>query len=166
LRKLPSESSSPSCEENSVRDWEELGLLTRDQDENQELTTESYRLHEAQVSCVVHGCDEWQWTTYAFEDTQHDLETEGDGKDYGKDGHGGESESDGSALIVFEHDEYKDPITCLLDNRFPIWRPREYFLKALETQMRKVLAEWDALTVQLEADSYAYVCSFLYLNSK
>ena len=28
--------------------------------------------------------------------------------------------------------------------------------------MRKVLAEWDALTVQLEADSYAYVCSFLF----
>jgi hypothetical protein len=148
LRQAPqSDASPPRVQGKRLRDWEELTLLTRDKagPEGQEY----HRLHKAQISCVVHGFDEWQWTAYAFEDTQHDREDDSD--------EGNNSELDGEGPIFYEEDE--DPISYHLGKDKPIWRPRQYFLKAFEMQIRKFREEWDELVHKLEVDRSEYVCS-------
>jgi hypothetical protein len=120
--------------------------LTRDSvgSENQG----NYSLREAQISCVVHGFDEWQWTTYAFEDTQHDAEDEGD-EVVDRQLYNGQ-------VTFGEEDE--DPISLSLDRQlWPIWRPRQYFLKAFEMQIRRLCGEWSALVHKLEVDRTEYV---------
>ena len=103
--------------------------------ENQEL----YRIYEAQVSCVVYGHDEWQWTACAFFDTEH-----GSGDLYDDDG------------INAEINE--DPIATGLDASKPIWRPRQYFAKAFEINMEEVSQEWHQVVYKMEIDINAYVC--------
>jgi hypothetical protein len=108
---------------------------------------EVYRLHEAQVSCVVYGHDEWQWTACAFLDNGYES---GDLYDAGEvfDGYGEDGEDDG-------FDE--DPIATGLHANKPIWRPRQYFAKALEVNIKEVSQEWSELVHRLECDITAYV---------
>jgi hypothetical protein len=101
------------------------------------------------MSCVVHGFDEWQWTTWAFEDTEHDAE-ESTGVDDGP--------GPAAAEPVFCPTINEDPIACGLDANMPIWRPRQYFLKAFEIRIQKVRDEWDELVHRLEVDKREYVC--------
>jgi len=128
-------------------DWEEITLLTRDEVSPQ--AQESYRLHKVQISCVVHGFDEWQWSAYAFEDTKHENYELDEVIDRQLD-----------SEIIFDDDD-EDPIALLLDyNKRPIWKPREYFLKAFENQIRRFCAEWNALVCKLEEDRTEYVRVF------
>jgi hypothetical protein len=108
---------------------------------------EVYRVHEAQVSCVVYGHDEWQWTACAFIDNSYES---GHLYDAGEvhDGYGDDGEADG-------FDE--DPIATGLQASRPIWRPREYFMKALEVNIKEVSQEWCELIHRLECDKIAYV---------
>jgi hypothetical protein len=109
---------------------------------------EIYRLHEAQASCVVYGHDEWQWTACAFLDNEYES---GDLYDAGEvfDGYGEDGEVDG-------FDE--DPIATGLHASEPIWKPRQYFTKALEVNIKEVSQEWSELVHRLEHDIIAYVC--------
>jgi hypothetical protein len=150
LRKAPKDDASlASVSERCLRKWEDLTLLSQDQTGSEH--QESYRLHRAQLSCVVHGFDEWHWIVYAFEDTRH--------------GYYPEDEDDevidrqlDSSIITFGEDD-EDPILHLLDSgKKPIWRPRQYFLKAFEIQVRKFWVEWNALVHKLEDDRSEYVC--------
>lgn len=140
-RAPPSDGPLPGARGNCLRDWEELTLLTRGKTESE--GPENYRLHKAQMLCVVHGLSEWQWVAYAFEDTRHDSE-------------GDENEIENED--VFGHEFNEDPIACGLDANLPIWRPRQYFLKAFEVRIRLLGKEWDKLVHMLEADRNEYVC--------
>ncbi|KAE9366797.1 hypothetical protein N431DRAFT_417671 [Stipitochalara longipes BDJ] len=146
LRKVTqSESTTPTICGTPLRNRENLNLLTRDKigPEGQE----SFLLHEAQISCVLHGFDEWQWITYCFEDAQH--------------------EDEGDEVVDRELDEEvtfgeedEDPISCRLvhlDTQHPIWRPRQYFLKSFETKIKKFWDEWHALVHRLEIDRSEYI---------
>jgi hypothetical protein len=113
---------------------------------------EKYRLHYAQVSCVVYGHDEWHYTVYAFKDTEYD---ENDDVDSTKPG-----EKD--ALCTQEEID-EDPLASRVDaSRFPIWRPRQYFLRAFEAQIQEPRREWDELIHQLVVDITEYVCTQMF----
>jgi hypothetical protein len=144
LRKAPrSDGSALPGRGKRRRSWEDINLLTPEKagSENQE----SYRLHKTQISFVIHGSDEWNWTAWAFEDTDHELdESDGMATDAG--------EGNSEAQLV------EDPIAYGLDANKPIWRPREYFIKALEIRIKKVREEWDEVVHMLEHDRNGNVC--------
>lgn len=117
---------------------------------------EVYRIHETQVSCVVYGHDEWQWTACAFIDNAHES---GDLYDDGE-FHEGDGE-DGEAVVGQKVDGFdEDPIATGLHVSKPIWRPRQYFTKALEVNIKEVSQEWQELIHKMECDIIAYVMSF------
>lgn len=90
-------------------------------------------LHEAQVSVVVTGVDEWFWTAYCCVDCFF-----GSGKE-----------------IDYYFKRWLDPLTGgEKDIRYPYWNPREYFLLILSRRMHQITIEWcnliDALEDQLQ----------------
>ena len=115
--------------------FEDFTLLSEANDQGS--SQEMHRLYHGQVSCVVYGNDEWQWTAYSFVDTEHD-----DDSDITIDGE-----------IGSQHEIDEDPIICDVQaSRFPIWRPRQYFLKAFAARMQEPRREWDDLIHQLAVD--------------
>jgi hypothetical protein len=109
---------------------------------------ENYRLHHAQVSCVVYGYDEWHWTAYAFVDTEHD------------DDDGNNTNESENAAVCSQEEIDEDPIACGAHaSHLPIWRPRQYFLKAFEARIQEPKREWDELVHLLEVDITECVCS-------
>jgi hypothetical protein len=148
LRKAPkSDNHLLSDRGKRLRNWEDVTFPTRNKAGPE--CQDNYRLHKAQVSCVIHGSDEWQWTAWAFEDTEYEME-EGDTTD--KDAAVYDNE------VVF----VEDPIAYGLDANKPIWRPREYFIKALEIRIKKVREEWDELVYMLQLDRNENVRCFIF----
>jgi hypothetical protein len=135
----------------SMRKWMDISLTEGETSVSGR--QEVYRLHEAQVSCVVYGHDEWQWTACAFLDNTHES---GDLYDAGEchDGNG----EDGEAVVGQEVDGFdEDPIATGLYASKPIWRPRQYFTKAFEVNIKEVSQEWHELVYKMEGDVIAYV---------
>jgi len=148
LRKLSqSESSCSTLCERPTRIFKDL-YLSKEGNAAQN-NQEKYRLHYAQVSCVVYGHDEWHYTVYAFKDTEHDENDDVDGTNRG--------END----ALYTKDEIdEDPLASRVDaSHFPIWRPRQYFLRAFEARIQEPRREWDELVQQLVVDITEYVCS-------
>lgn len=93
-------------------------------------------IHEAQVSVMVTGVDDWFWTAYCFVD------------------------------IYFKEDEHSEKVTTLsspvnpmdpnscgkyaLDR--PTWNPRHYFLSILSCRMEQAKQEWSNTVFQLFSD--------------
>lgn len=81
-------------------------------------------IYEAQISVLVTGVDHWSWTAFTFVDTYYKG-----------------AENDESV----EHyvDQILDPLT---NGQYvaepPVWRPREYFLRVLESRIKQVKREW------------------------
>jgi hypothetical protein len=149
LRKHPlSNGSEDKPPIHSIRKWMDISLT--DGETSVPGGQQVYRLHEAQASCVVYGNDEWQWTACAFLDNAHES---GDLYDYGE-SRDGDSE-DGEAEKADGFDE--DPIATGLHASKPIWRPRQYFTKALEVNIKEVSQEWHELIHKMEGDIIAYV---------
>jgi hypothetical protein len=149
LRKARSPDNSPRVRGKGLRNSKDLLFLKEETTNSGE--QENYRLYQAQISCVVHGFDEWQWVAYAFEDTQHEPSEHGDDND------------DGDDLVDYATSSQgfkEDPIARGLNASLPIWRPRQYFLKALELRLTIVSREWHQLVYKLVADTSEYV-SFL-----
>jgi hypothetical protein len=146
-----SDDLSSSGSRHRLRKWENLILLRQDQTESD--SQQSYCLEESQLSCIVHGVDEWNWTCYAFEDNREGIDAEDEiGQVPDRQVDNGD--------ITFDVDD-EDPILLLLDSRKqPIWRPREYFLKAFEVKVRRFWTEWNALVYRLEDDRIEYVRLF------
>jgi hypothetical protein len=151
LRKVPLHEDLPRrTYRKCLRHWEDLTLLKTDRiglggEDN-------FRLYEAHTSCVVHGVDEWQWVAYAFKDAQHDS-----GGVYTHETDYGEFET---KKDISSQEVYKDPMANGINADKPIWRPRQYFIKVFDMQMRQFKEEWDALVYMLEVDRSEYVGCF------
>ncbi len=105
------------------------------------------------MSCVVYGHDEWQWTAYAFLDNAHESGGLYDAGEF----HDGDGE-DGEAVVGQKVDGFdEDPIATGLHVSKPIWRPRQYFTKALEVNIKEVSQEWRELVHKMQCDIFAYV---------
>lgn len=101
---------------------------------------------EAHNSLVIWGTDNHRWAAYAFADTDFDDE----------------------ALVdkIFPDEGFQlDPISET-EAKFPIWDPREYFLKVFELRIAQVLEEWEGLVRPVERSIHGYVCESLPLAPK
>jgi len=147
LRKLSqSENPSPIVCELPTRKFKEIYLSKEGNDVQN--NQEKYMLHYAQVSCVVYGHDEWNYTAYAFKDTGHEENDDVDINSHGEN----------DALVTQEEID-EDPLAKWPDaSRNPIWRPRQYFLKAFEVQLEEPRQEWEKLVHRLDVDIKEYVC--------
>ena len=131
----------------SMRNWMDISLTEGETPVSG--SQEVYRLHEAQVSCIVYGHDEWQWTACAFLDNAYESGNLYDGGDF---------HDDDGEDAVGQIDGYDDdPIATGLHASKPIWRPRQYFTKALEVNIKEVSQEWHELIRKMECDITAYV---------
>lgn len=86
-------------------------------------------IYEAQISVLVTGVDHWSWTAFAFVDTYYKG--------------AGNLESVENYIDQVQLGAKFDPLT---EGRYgaepPVWRPREYFLRVLETRVKQVKREW------------------------
>lgn len=86
-------------------------------------------IYEAQISVLVTGVDHWSWTAFAFVDTYY----KGDDN----------VESIQHYLDQVQYGVKLDPLTKgQYDAEPPVWRPREYFLRVLESRVKQVKQEW------------------------
>jgi len=93
-------------------------------------------IHEAQVSVMVTGLDNWFWTACCFSDI------------YFKDEDHNEQVS---TLSTPAHP--MDPHSCgKFSLNLPIWDPRHYFLRTLSCRMEQVKQEWNNTVFQLFED--------------
>lgn len=147
LRKFSqSENSCSSVYELPTRKSKDLYLLKEGNDVQN--NQEKYMLHYAQISCVVYGHDEWNYTAYAFKDTGHEENDDVDSNSHGEN----------DALFTQEEID-EDPLAKWVDaSRNPIWRPRQYFLRAFEAQLEEPRQEWDKLVRRLVVDIREHVC--------
>jgi hypothetical protein len=148
LRKTPQPDDSPlKARRKHLREPKDLYFLKGDNMSPE--AQENYRLYPAQISCVVHGSDEWQWVVYAFVDTEHkEVEDWIDGGD----------DRDNWPDVEFSKGIIEDPIACGQHAPLPIWQPRQYFLKVFEIRIKEVRQEWDQVVHKLVVDTSIYVC--------
>jgi hypothetical protein len=93
-------------------------------------------IHEAQISFMVTGIDNWFWTAYTFVDT------------YFKDDDN--TESAASYCRTSPENPPMDPHSCgQYEADKPIWNPRHYFLRSLSCRMEQVKQEWNNVIFQL-----------------
>jgi hypothetical protein len=146
LRKVPSPPESVSkIRGKRLRDRKVLSLLNGDSrgDEDQE----EYLLYLAQTSCAVYGYDEWQFTACSFVDTEHESSSGNELYDW----------NDNDDAQGLDEDPLISRSSAPMQARFPIWRPRQYYAKALEVSVEDVCQEWGRVAYRLEEDQKAYV---------
>jgi hypothetical protein len=87
-------------------------------------------LHEAQISFLVVGTDEWWWTAYCLADTFFGSEIE---------------------MALYHERQYDAPCGGLQHVYLPAWNPREYFLLVLSRRLTQVTKEWSNIVNTLES---------------
>ncbi len=97
---------------------------------SRQILHEYEQIHEAQISLLVAGIDEWYWTAYCCVDRYFGSEE----------------------TIQFYLDQNLDaPIGGAgRPTEFPVWNPREYFLMVLSRRIRQVTREWSNVVLTLE----------------
>jgi hypothetical protein len=119
------------------RNWTDLSFLKLEKfDLLAQKPIEVWGIQEAQFSLCVIGPDHFRWNAYSFVD----------------------SEIDGILAESFDNDLPHDPITRgVLEASFPIWTPREYWIKVFEIRSRHVRNHWHHLIYKLELWIKEYV---------
>jgi len=92
--------------------------------------------HEAHISFLLTGLDEWHWTAYCCVDTFF-----------------------GSEQTVSEYIRYHDdgPTGGARNDYLPAWNPREYFLIVFSRRMTQITREWENIISVLNARLDSYV---------
>jgi hypothetical protein len=123
------------------RRWIDASFLKLDTSEPRDRQPgEVWGIHEAHISCVVTGSDDWRWVAYGFASAETD---------------------DCSAGFFSEDDLERDHIAAReLEANAPIWRPRDYWLKVFEVRIEQVREAWEYLIYKVELGVYQYVCSY------
>lgn len=101
--------------------------------------------HEAQVSMLLHGVDEWVWTAYCCVDTY--FGSEPDHRTY----YDGFIDDHGNSY------GFDAPSGGLKELNFPTWNPREYFLMVLARRMMQATREWTNLVLIFQERLTHYV---------
>lgn len=111
-------------------------------------------LHEAQISFLICGSDEEDWTAYFLEDTYFEDQDEVEED---------ETEKDDCAVggCVSDKATFMPDLIAsgTLDSNRPIWSPREYFLRIIEIRIGQVVLEWSNLFSMVETKVEAMICS-------
>ena len=93
-------------------------------------------IHEAQISMLVIGTDEWFWTALCCVETFFEDERR---------------------VESFVRRERDAPTGGTKRCHFPVWNPRAYFLTAAASRMRQVRQEWENIMTILEESLAGYV---------
>jgi hypothetical protein len=124
-KKFLRRANAKSRRRSRYRDASFLRLNSIDSSDSEEKgSNKTWGIYECQISAVVTGRNKWQWTAYSFADTGSDRQR-------------------------YENTDGFDPISEL-DTSNPVWKPREYFLKALQSNVKEVREEWEYLIFKLE----------------
>lgn len=99
------------------------GLFSRTQDE-----TPLY-LHQAMISVIVFGLDEWLWTAICCVETYF---------------------KSGENVKIYHNDGLDGPTGSGHFVSTPVWNPREYFLKVVSRRVKQVMSEWRHVITGLE----------------
>jgi hypothetical protein len=93
-------------------------------------------MHEVAISYVVTGSDDWRFVGYAFVD----------------------QELDGLLIDQSEEDLAFDQIAAgEIEAKFPIWRPRDHWVRVLEVRVEQVRREWELLEYRVRHGVNRYV---------
>jgi hypothetical protein len=90
-------------------------------------------IHEAQISIMVTGLDDWYWTAYCFVDVY--FKESGHRESVGHYSNAGRDPLSGGKTSVTRDK--------------PTWLPREYFLQLLTYRMEQAKQEWNNVVYQL-----------------
>jgi len=136
-KSTPPEQSVGKVNTKPRRRWIDMSFLKMDTSESQNREPkEVWGIHEAQISCVVAGSDDWRWVGYGFVDT----------------------EIDGFLTDLSKDDLSFDRIAAgELEANFPIWRPRDYWLRLFEIRIEQVRKEWEYLIHKVDLSVNQYV---------
>ncbi|KAI5927349.1 hypothetical protein F4810DRAFT_706718 [Camillea tinctor] len=108
-------------------------------------------LYEAQMSCLVAGTGDPSWVAYGVFDTYHNI------------GH------EESVMFYCEQaSTYQVPMDPLSRGKLvadcPIWDPRSYFLRVLESRVEQVKDEWTNVVDKLQLKTCPYIQDHQVLN--
>lgn len=116
------------------RGWTDASFLKLDIQPSE--PNEVWSLQEAQISCVITGTDNWRWIGYGFVD----------------------AEVDGLLADSSDIDLTFDQIGAgEIDASFPIWGPRDYWIRVFEIRSTQVRKEYEYLLHKLECAVNKYV---------
>jgi hypothetical protein len=145
LRKLlPNSESTSKIRGEHLRGRKSLFLLNAESKGDGD--REEYLLHPAQNSCTLYGFSEHQFTACALVDSEESRS--------GNDLYDWNDDDDPQGL---DEDPLISKASAPMQARFPIWRPRQYFAKALEANAEDACQEWNRLACRLEEDQKQYV---------
>lgn len=130
-----------------LRRTEDITFLSMPPDGSTALGLKDY-IHEAQVSGLVTGIDEFVWTAYCFVETYFRDSTY-DGLDTTQDY---DSHAKQSRNMV-------DPLCAgRRSSKYPIWKPREYFTLMLKSWASRAKDEWENTVSAILERTEPYVC--------
>jgi hypothetical protein len=109
-----------------------------------------FMYHEAQISFLLFGPDEWFWTAYCFVDTYF-------GSEYTTE----EYLNATTGPPVNASVPLDAPTGGAKFLNEPVWNPREYFLLVLARRMEQVSKEWSDLVAAVNERLESYVCPVL-----
>ena len=137
LRKSKPPESSLKVNPKSPREWTDLSFLKLDTPKSHpQEPGEVWGIHEAEISYVVTGSDDWRWIGYAFVDT----------------------ELDGLLTDLSEDDLSFDRVAAgEIQAKLPLWRPRDHWIKVLDIRIEQVRQEWEYLVYKLGLSINRYV---------
>ncbi|KAH0547759.1 hypothetical protein FGG08_000016 [Glutinoglossum americanum] len=86
-------------------------------------------IYEAQISFLMVGVDDWCWTVYCCVDVYFGSEESPD---------------------LYDEREQDAPLGGTKDRKWPVWNPRDYFLKVLSERVAQITREWSNVLCGLE----------------
>jgi hypothetical protein len=119
------------------RQWTDLSFLKLDTPKPQrQVSGVVWGIHEATISYVITGSDNWRWIGYAFVDTK----------------------LDGLLTDLSEDDLSFDRVAAgEIYAKSPLWRPRDHWVKVLDIRIEQARKEWEYLVYKLEFAVNHYV---------
>ncbi|KAF2707121.1 hypothetical protein K504DRAFT_447157 [Pleomassaria siparia CBS 279.74] len=161
LRELSTPLSShfvPGTSDKFRINWRDLSFLRGQSTKKAGQTT--LATQDAHICLAVCGIDHTRWNCYAFVDTKFRDELAGQKDEDEDDDENDENTDDEDAPGLEPHDPIaadSDGVTIFADK--PIWDPREYFLRNVDTRMKQVLREWRHLVQNVKTSVENYTKS-------
>lgn len=136
-KSIPPEELEERVDLKPWRTWTDLSFLKLEKfDLRPQKPMEVWGIQEAQFSLVVAGSDHFQWVGYSFVD----------------------SEIDGILAESFDNDLTHDQIAAGdLQASFPVWTPRDYWIRVFEIRSGHMRNHWHHLIHKLELGIKQYV---------
>jgi len=148
LRKVdPSPTENAEAAEHETRNTPLVNLAWLDVQSSSDSVSRGHVIEEANISVVVCGWSNTQWTGYAFANTRVEAEEEEDN----------DSEEETEDIPQQDFLAAEDGLDYVLDANNPEWDARKYWLRVLSVRCQLVWKEWQYLVRTVEDAISAWV---------